>query len=319
MTDTRLPLRSDSLVDPVVVHRRNADTVFLTGVQPSGTGGYVATAVAPDDHPYYAAHTAEGNRRLDPMLLLEACRQGLIYLGHTVCEAPLDTRFLLDTCALDISADAYRGLPATGACELTMAVLDVAAQRTGRRVRSLAPVFALSAGDVQIGRVEVGASLASPAAYAALRQRGRSGPPSYSDELPDPDRAGAVPPAEVGRVDPADVLLADLRTTGDGAEARVLVPGGHAGLFDHPLDHIPGSLLVEAARQLGTTMSPKPADAVMTGMTAVFHAFAELEVPVQLRARTATADNEVVVTARQGDTEVATVTVRTRGQQASYL
>ncbi len=82
MTDTRLLTQPHTTVEPAVVHRRHADTAFLADVHPDGTGEYVATALLPERHAYYAAHVAEANRRLDPMLLLEDCRQVVIYIGH---------------------------------------------------------------------------------------------------------------------------------------------------------------------------------------------------------------------------------------------
>lgn len=303
-----MTLRFDRTVVPASVHRLHAGTVFLADVQPDGDGGYRAAAILPAGHEHYAAHTAEANRRLDPMLLLEACRQAHLYLAHAFYDVPADAHFIVNSLALRIPPNAYLRVPETGPGELTMTTPAPAAHQAGRRIRGLVTPFALALGGAPVGTVEIAMGYASPAAYQALRRRGRIAPPPWSADLPAPDLTGQVAPATVGRTSTADVLLADLRPDGpDGTSARLIVPVGHLALFDHPLDHVPGSLLVEAARQLGAVLSGDPAAAVMTSMHARFHVYTELDAPVRLVARA----GEAVVTACQNDIEVATVAVGT--------
>jgi hypothetical protein len=294
-------MRTDTTVEPSAIHRRHAATVFLTDVQPDGADGFVAAAILPDGHDYYGAHTGEGNRRLDPMLLLEAARQAHNYLAHTYFGVEADAAFILNSCSLRVAPDAYTQLPPAGPGLLTMSLPAPSPQRAGRRTRGLAPAFTLTVSGVPIGSAGMSVGYASAAAYRSLRTRHRNGPLITSGDLPPADRTGAADPALCGRLRPADVLLADLA----GDRARLLVPVEHTGLFDHPLDHIPGTLLVEAARQFATALSPDPRTAIMTSMSATFHSFAELDRPVEL---TATAlDSEVIVTATQTGTAVATI------------
>lgn len=304
-------LQVERTVEPSSIHRRHAATVFLTDVQPDGTGGFLAGALLPDKHDYYAAHTAPANRRLDPMLLFEACRQAHNYLAHTYFNVESDAAFILNDCSLKVTPDAYTLLPASGPGLLTMTLPEPPPQRTGRRTRGLAPAFTLAIGGTPIGQASMTVAYASARAYPTLRTRHRGSPTITSADLPPTDRAGAAAPEVVGRTEGADVLLADV----EGASARLLVPAEHLGLFDHPLDHIPGTLLVEAARQLAVAISPHPRTAVMTAMTATFHTYAELDAPVEL---TATALNgQAVVTAVQADTTVATITVAVHSNRQS--
>lgn len=310
MTDTRLLTPPHPTVEPAVVHRRHADTAFLADVHPDGTGGYVATALLPERHAYYAAHVAEANRRLDPMLLLEACRQLVIYIGHNGFGLAGDTQFLMDSCEMSVPADAYVQRPDGGATTLTMHV-TVAAVRVGSRLRAFTSRCELSLGGVPIGSTVITSSVVSPAAYTLLRRRARGGsPPPWSDQLC-PRLDGAAPPSTVGRLVPADVLLAEVRTGANETTARVLLPFGHLGLFDHRLDHVPGTLLVEAARQLGTALSPEPPAAVMTGLAGTFDTFVELDAPVHLVARPGTTGGERSVEVVQGGTVRAAINVAT--------
>lgn len=310
MTDTRLLTPPHTTVEPAVVHRRHADTAFLADVHPDGAGGYVATALLPERHAYYAAHVAEANRRLDPMLLLEACRQFVIYIGHNGFGLADDTQFLMDSCELTVPADAYVQRPDGGSTKLTMCV-TVAAVRVGSRLRAFTSRCELSLGGVRIGSTVITSSVVSPAAYTLLRRRARGGsPPPWSDQLC-PYLDAAAPPSTVGRLLPADVLLAEVRTDANETSARVLLPFDHVGLFDHRLDHVPGTLLVEAARQLGTALSPEPPAAVMTGLAGTFDTFVELDAPVHLVARPGTTNGERSVEVVQGGTVRAAINVAT--------
>ncbi len=72
----------------------------------------------------------------------------------------------------------------------------------------------------------------------------------------------------------------------DHIVGQLYLDSGHPFFFEHPLDHYPGLMLVEAGRQFGTavahTMYGVPHDAIFTlnGITVEFSNFAELEVPV---------------------------------------
>ncbi|GAA2634858.1 ScbA/BarX family gamma-butyrolactone biosynthesis protein [Paractinoplanes durhamensis] len=294
-------MRTDTTVEPSSIHRRHAATVFLTDVQPDGSDGFVAAAILPDGHAYYSAHTAPANRRLDPMLVLETCRQAHNYLAHTYFEVEADAAFILNRFSLRVAPDAYTLMPAVGDGLLRMTLPAPTPQLLGRRTRGLAPSFALSLDGTPIGESDMTVGYLSAAAYRALRTRHRGGALITSDDLPPADRTGAVAPAIVGRIRDADVLLADLA----GDRARLLVPVEHTGLFDHPLDHIPGTLFIEAARQFATALSPP--SMIMTSMNATFHAFAELDAPVSLTA--VTRGGEIVVDACQAGRAVATVAV----------
>ena len=65
---------------------------------------------------------------------------------------------------------------------------------------------------------------------------------------------------------------------------------GHEFFFEHPLDHYPGLMMVEAGRQLGTAVAhifygvPRESVFVLNGMTVDFTTFAELGRPVYVNS-----------------------------------
>ncbi|MEQ1569015.1 MAG: AfsA-related hotdog domain-containing protein [Myxococcota bacterium] len=90
-----------------------------------------------------------------------------------------------------------------------------------------------------------------------------------SDQLPDyvapggqwgrvPDRAALqrLPAAVVHKLDPLNVLLSRVDRTGPDTFDGVLVPDwDHPLFFEHPLDHVPSMMMVEACRQLGIAIA----------------------------------------------------------------
>ncbi|MFI8191960.1 AfsA-related hotdog domain-containing protein [Streptomyces sp. NPDC085946] len=75
----------------------------------------------------------------------------------------------------------------------------------------------------------------------------------------------------------------------------------HPTLFDHPTDHVPGMLLLEAARQAAHRLAG-PGTVLTPVMASRFHRYVEFDSPCLVRARlltTGTASGEVQVAAEQ--------------------
>ncbi|MGV9871077.1 AfsA-related hotdog domain-containing protein, partial [Rhodococcus koreensis] len=123
-----------------------------------------------------------------------------------------------------------------------------------------------------------------------------------------PARCGtALAPAAVGQVDERDVVLG--RPTGRG-EWEVRVDVTHPVLFDHPLDHLPGMLLLEVLRQSAFAALTVP-DAHLESIDAVFHRFAELDQHTTVGVRALDTDPlSVRAVIRQAGSEIATGHVR---------
>ena len=69
--------------------------------------------------------------------------------------------------------------------------------------------------------------------------------------------------------------------------AQLFIDKTHPFFFEHPLDHVPGLMLVEAGRQLGTAVAHTAYDVpvgstvfILNGMEVDFSSFAELDQPV---------------------------------------
>ncbi len=118
--------------------------------------------------------------------------------------------------------------------------------------------------------------------------------------------AGApIDPATVGRLSAANVLLAEEPAAVGGSRSwAVRIDSSHPIFFDHPVDHIPGMVLLEAARQAAYAATGCPGKLV-TGLSSTFTRYAELDAPCRIEAA-------------PGETVDGATSVRVTGVQSGY-
>jgi hypothetical protein len=116
-----------------------------------------------------------------------------------------------------------------------------------------------------------------------------------------------VPAADVGRALAADVVLAE-PAPGRTDRRRLRVDTAHPVFFDHPLDHVPGMLLLEAARQAALLQTG--GERAPNAYDAVFHRYAELDEPLWIEAGEGP-PGEIQVRGIQGESTVFACTVGT--------
>jgi hypothetical protein len=270
-----------------LVHRAAVAEVFLTDVERHGADELRLAAQLPRRHAFY--HDTLGPRgRHDPLLLLEACRQGIFVVAHRCLDVPHGHKFLLRAVEFEVPD------PAAVSCgdRPTEAVITT---RVEQRFRSRGAVtglrlrFTLTIGAREALLARIAYSWMPPGDWQRLRadRRRALGLP----EVPVAPAGARVDPALVGRRDPANTVISPPRTAGDGTRtARLIADTTHPALYDHWVDHVPGMLELEAFRQLaltaavaaGTVRTPM---APPVALAARFRCFAEMDLP--LRCRTA--------------------------------
>jgi hypothetical protein len=253
-----------------LVHRCSLSELFLTDSRRIDDGRFVAAAQLPTSHAYYTDHLGFG---VDPLLLLECCRQAETHAVHVHFGAPTDTKFALQEWSLRL----YDPVP-VGEAELVIAASTYDAVWRAGALRKLTYRMELSLGEREIGEVTMIVGYLSGDVYAAMRRRHRAGSLPSSDDYrgAPPDRLVSAP--RVGRRSPDNVLLVDADST-----ATVRVAGGHPSFFDHAQDHLPGMVLMEAGRQ--ASLLALGAYVPITGMAMSFSAYAELDRPITVSTR----------------------------------
>ncbi|WP_306317888.1 MULTISPECIES: ScbA/BarX family gamma-butyrolactone biosynthesis protein [unclassified Streptomyces] len=291
---TRADLTFDRTVPRQLVHRASVTEVFLTDAAALATDRFAVGAQWPR---YHALYHPDESGRCDFMLLAETVRQAGIYVLHRFYEVPLGHHFVFKSLDLhigDFTALRVGGVP-LGAV-LDVAITATGKPRSGRFDARLDVTIEVDGKPCVHSTVSV--VVIPGRSYDALRRRGRPAP----DDSAAPSSPVAPSPAPViaGRQD-ANVLLRTA-TDDDTSTWRLHVDPEHPGYFEHPSDHVPGMMLLEAFRQAGHLTAAS--DCVLASLNAEFRSFGELCRPIVIRSATGPG-GLLRLTATQGERTLA--------------
>ena len=279
------------------VHRASITEVLLTDWERLGEQHFAVIAQWPRLHGFFA--TIDGYH--DPLLVAETIRQAGLLLAHAEFGVPLDHKFLM----WDLAVDIKPGGLCLGAAPASV-VIEIICSDIKRRGKNLAGLHF----DAVIHRdgqpVATGAAsftCTTPAVYQRIRA------PRIGDGGVTPiPLTSPVAPQAVGRISPTDVVLSPLPVP-DCWQLRV--DTRHPVLFDHPVDHVPGMVLLEAARQ--ATVAFLGRNCLPVGITSEFTRYSELNAPCLIEACALPPGPQgrerVLVTGRQEGTIVFTSAV----------
>ncbi|MFG1808130.1 ScbA/BarX family gamma-butyrolactone biosynthesis protein [Streptomyces sp. NPDC049040] len=220
-----------------LVHRTSVAEVLLTDVRADRSGGFHAAACWPRSH---ATFPADGSDRHSPLLVVETLRQLGIYLPLRWYGVPATARMLIDDLYFSLypEREPRAGL---GCTEITCAVeVTNPRRRSDGGLAAVRLAVAFRAGGRLFARAGGGARFLSQERYAVVRgdRLGVSQPPPAGPNgRPDPELLGVARTADVVVARRAGVLAVEPADP------------GHPFYFDHAGDHVPGMVLLEAARQ----------------------------------------------------------------------
>jgi hypothetical protein len=290
-------------IDRSLVHRAAVSEVLVTDLVRTGHENFVAGAQLPLGHSYFSDHLRTPVT-YDFLLLLEAARQAGIAASHRLLGVAQDTSFLVNDWSIEIE-DLPALVPRAQPAELELTgVATLLAGRNGH-VRGVGSSATLRVAGRVIGRTRINAGTARTCDYGKLRFLQRKSVPPLTGGLGPMTRGRPANAADVGRRSWANVVLGEPLRSGGAVSARVEPRFDNSALFDHSYDHIPAMVLTEAARQLAH-LAGAPAQAAVTGCTAAFTRFAELDAPLVATARPYTARPHA---ARSGEARLIGCTV----------
>ncbi|CAL9620491.1 hypothetical protein SUDANB6_05851 [Streptomyces sp. enrichment culture] len=264
------------------VHRAAVSEVLLTGWEavaaPQGAGErFVVRAQWPRGHCLF---TRSGGYQ-DPMLLVESVRQVGSLLAHAEFAVPFGHQFMMRDIEVTTIPDLLLATPEPTEIELHTECREVV--RRGTNLSSMRYDITVQTGEKRLATASASFTCINPDVYRRLR-RGRPTGAAQAPGVP-------VDPATVGRSSAENVVLAeDTTVPGDESAAApghrswaLRIDSSHPVFFDHPVDHIPGMVLLEAARQAtyATTGSP---GRLVTGVSGTFTRYAELDASCRIEA-----------------------------------
>ncbi|MER5768689.1 ScbA/BarX family gamma-butyrolactone biosynthesis protein [Streptomyces sp. NPDC001985] len=274
-------LSYEATVPRALVHRTSVAEVFVTDSVRTGEDRFAVAAQLPRGH-----LIGEDSPLYDFTLLVEVVRQAGVLAAHRHLEVPLGSAFIFRDLHLHTTGfEALRIGPRPA--DLTIA-LDA---RPKRNRAGRLQGFGFTGEIVVDGRPaligEGGLLILSRAAYRVLRGR-RQVPDHPGFLLP---RFTAAEPSAVGRRDTRNVFITDpvAETESGRFSAQLVVDTTHPHVFDHPLDHVPGHLQMEAARQLAVASVSRlqgldPRTLAVASITTSFSDYTELDRITRLRA-----------------------------------
>lgn len=282
-------------VDRSMVHRRSEAEFFVTGIGPAtiddeGCRVFEAAVQMARMHPLHSDHVGAQWGHLDLLHLMEGVRQACIAGGQTAFGAKRSDVFVVRSFGAEFSS----GPPAFDGQPLDLRV-RVTADREYRE-NGDGPVTGLRASiDITddeagtVGRAWGTYSWVSRDSFLELRRamraqtQGGAQPPAQTEPATPLPLPPTVAESEVLRLDPRSSVVS--REGAAPGELVLAVDVTHPVHFDHPLDHIPGMLLLEAARQ-AALLTIDPADRagkVVSRVDAKFVSFADYDRPVTIR------------------------------------
>nr|WP_237330057.1 ScbA/BarX family gamma-butyrolactone biosynthesis protein [Streptomyces sp. BA2] len=270
MPASTVPAPRTACVPSELVHKRRTGEVLLTQWRRTAPDAFTVTARWPTDHPFYAVR-----RTLhDPLLLSETIRQIFPLLSHAEYDVPLGHHLLWDYYDYSLTRDALDAEQLPPLLDLHVTCLE--AVRRGGRVTALTLRIDAVRGGLPLATAHTRFTVQSPAIYRRLR--GDHGTTHVVPVLPVPS---PVPPSRIGRTSCSDVVLSP---SGDPDRWQLRVDNRHPILFDHPLDHVPGMLLLEAARQAAQDTHHQQA-MVAVAMNNRFSRYVEFDAPCWVEAK----------------------------------
>ncbi|MER7760762.1 ScbA/BarX family gamma-butyrolactone biosynthesis protein [Streptomyces sp. NPDC097619] len=278
-----------STVAKEYVHRAALADVFLTGWSQNGADAFTIEAQWPRYHGFYASE----HGLYDPLLLCETVRQTLPLLTHTAFGVPFGHQLSWSHFHYAVHTPAMRVERTPAELKLHVSVTDITYRR-GLPV-SLDLHYEIMRGDLLLAVAGTRFHCHTPALYQRLRA-GKGNPGQIFWNVPEP--APPLTKELCGRDRPQDVVLSP---AGPGRHWRLRVDTAHPVLFDHPVDHVPGMLLLEAARQAAHACAAPGEPSWPAAMDISFHRYVEFDAPCWITADPTGTAEGLQVTARQGD------------------
>ncbi|WP_043265927.1 ScbA/BarX family gamma-butyrolactone biosynthesis protein [Streptomyces sp. CT34] len=287
-------------VPQLFTHKLSAREVLLAHWRRTGPDSFAVTARWPRAHGFYRTR----NGLHDPLLFTETIRQMFPMLSHAAYRVPVGHHLLWKDFTSDLRPEALRDTGSDAGLTLHVTCCDIAY----RKERAAAMTMRIEAvrDGVALGTARSRFTIQDPAVYRRLRGVRHDAAHAMARALPLPPPA---PAHRVGRDRYEDVVLSPTDTA-DRWQLRV--DTAHPILFDHPVDHAPGMLLLEAARQAAQAAAhPRPVTAV--AMDCDFARYVELDRPCWVETAplpdSAQGQRRVRVTLRQDEEAVFGSTV----------
>ncbi|MFD8632464.1 ScbA/BarX family gamma-butyrolactone biosynthesis protein [Streptomyces sp. NPDC059533] len=254
-----------------LVRKADAFEVLVRDWREVGENEHVVTVNWPAEHDFYRPEPdAYG-----ALLFTESLRQGLALLSHTAFGIPVAHRLGWERLRSTVAPAALRAGGETRFVDMRITHSEVSRRRMGSTFLT-AQVEATRNGR-RLGTAEVRYNAHPGAIYDRLRGSYADAVEAFARALPP---APPVAPTLVGRTNGHDVTLA---ATDRPGLWQLRVVTSNTVLYDHPHDHIPGMVLLEAFSQAAQAVAA-PRRVCPMNFDTTFHRYVEFDRPCWIEA-----------------------------------
>ncbi|WP_411072566.1 ScbA/BarX family gamma-butyrolactone biosynthesis protein [Streptomyces sp. cmx-4-25] len=265
------------------VHRADPADIIPTGWVPREENRYSVSARWSASHPFFSPVAGD---RHDPVLVAETIRQATMLVLHAELGVPVEDQFVM--WELNYTADPEALTVDGPSSDLVAEVSFPALERRAGKVRGLRTSVVLTRDGRLVATGDSTARCTPGPAYRRMR-----GARMAALGRPVPLIPG-VDPVLVGREALRDVVLGPGDRPG---RWRLRINTDHPTLFRRPNDHVPGMLLLEAARQAAMLATGSTAY-LPVAMELSFSRYVELDDPCWIEAEVLTAPSAPTATVR---------------------
>ncbi|CAH0244437.1 hypothetical protein SRABI91_02971 [Rhodococcoides fascians] len=257
-----------STVPRQLVHRQSVGEVFLTDYRLSDFAADQIAVQLPASHRVFRPT----HERHDPLIVAEAFRQAVMLLCHSKYGVPPQFKFLMERFRFEIlDMLEVRSAPMS-------LVFDMSTNHLTERGGTLSRIEIsgiLREEQRILARCSAVARCVDPTSYHRIRAGRELNRARFRST---PLGSVVVPGRCVGRAEEQDVVIAaDLEAN----EVYCTPDPRNYALFDHPLDHIPGMVVFDAAIQAVRYLMGDPS-LQLSRLTASFPAFTEWDAPCRI-------------------------------------
>ncbi|WP_242426868.1 MULTISPECIES: ScbA/BarX family gamma-butyrolactone biosynthesis protein [unclassified Streptomyces] len=251
------------------VHRADPADIIPTGWTQLKENRFSVSARWPASHPFFSPVAGD---RHDPVLVAETIRQTTMLIAHAEFGVPVDDQFVMWGLSYDTDPEALTvdGLSS----DVTVDVICSDLSSRGGRLRDLRTTMVLTRDGRFLGTGRAMARCTSAPAYRRIRGERMA---ALGRPVP---LITATAPDLVGRERVKDVVLGPGSRPG---QWQLRINTEHGTLFRRPNDHVPGMVLLEAARQ-AATITLGDGGYLPTVMDISFSRYAELDTPCWIEA-----------------------------------
>ncbi len=237
-------------VSKELVHRAAVSEVFLTDVNKLGYERFITGAHLPRTHSYYNDIPSE-EKYYDNILLLEVCRQSSIIITHHYYEIPLSAKFIFNEAKFTINNFHALRVKETASNVLTE-VNVISEDKRNNKLIGLTFEMKVYIDGLLCATKLMDITWLEAALWKKIRRKPiKDAEALYEKNSVDTPTTLKLEESElVGRGKSDNVVIyKPEKAEEDKTRFKIFVNEYHPAIFDHPLDHIPGMLIIESFRQ----------------------------------------------------------------------